>query len=151
MLEPDKVESTDSRIPVNYTYTPVLVDILQHLQTSFVVSTYQAGKVLVIGAQSGQLAISILDYDRPMGVAIGQDKIAIGAGSTIHLLNSNHAAAANVQPAGSHDGLRSPHVRLGTSLSDTATGWRADKARSGHLIDVLSCNPSTKNDATCGT
>jgi len=46
-LAADKVESTDFQIPVNYTYTPVQVDILQHLQTSLIVSTYQAGKVLV--------------------------------------------------------------------------------------------------------
>jgi len=92
-LAADKVESTDSRIPVNYNYTPVLVDILQHLRASLVVSTYQAGKVLVIGANARQLAISILDYDCSMGVAIGPDKIAIGAGSAIHFLNSNHAAA----------------------------------------------------------
>ena len=208
MLEPDRVESTDSRIPVNYTYTPVLVDILQHLRASLVVSTYQAGKVLVIGAHSGQLAISIMDYDRPMGVAIGQDKIAIGAGSAIHFLNSNHAAASNVKPAGSHDGCFVPHTSRHTgkilvhdlgwgtdglwvvntlfsclctldethsfvprwkpsfisqladedrchlngmamefgqprfvsvlAQSDTAAGWRADKARSGCLIDVQS-------------
>jgi len=46
-LAADNVESTDSRIPVNYTYTPVLVDILQHLRASLIVSNYHADKVLV--------------------------------------------------------------------------------------------------------
>jgi len=43
-IESEKVASADSRIPVNYTYTPVLVDIQQHSQAWFVVSTSHAGK-----------------------------------------------------------------------------------------------------------
>jgi len=50
------IVSTDARTPVNYNYTPVLVDILQHLRASLAVSTYQAGKVLVIGAYSGRFS-----------------------------------------------------------------------------------------------
>jgi len=205
-LEPEKAASTDSRIPVNFQYTPILVDILQHVRASLVVSTYQAGKVLVIGAHAGRLTISFLDYERPMGIAIGHDRIAIGAGSAIHFLKANHAAASNVQPAGSHDGCFVPHTSRQTgkilvhdlgwgteglwvvntlfsclctlddthsfvprwkpsfisqladedrchlngmamefgqprfvsvlAQSDTAAGWRADKVRTGCLIDV---------------
>lgn len=107
----DETNSTapSRRVAVNFEHTPVLIDILQHLQASIVVSTYQAGKVLVLGTHAGKLAISFLDYRRPMGVAIGQDKIAIGAGSAIHFLKTNHDAAASVQPAGSHDGCFVSH------------------------------------------
>lgn len=213
-FETESVASTESRIPVNYNYTPVLVDILQHLRASLVVSTYQAGKVLVMGVHAGQLAISVLDYDRPMGIAICHDRIAIGAGAAIHLLRANHAAASNVQPAGSHDGCFVPHTSRQTgkilvhdlgwgteglwvvntlfsclctlddthsfvprwkpafisqladedrchlngmamefgqprfvsvlAQSDTAGGWRANKARTGCLIDVQT------GDTICG-
>ncbi|MEJ7591183.1 MAG: hypothetical protein WKF77_06510 [Planctomycetaceae bacterium] len=43
----DNEVAFETRIPVNYQYTPVLVNILQHLQASLVVSTYQSGKILV--------------------------------------------------------------------------------------------------------
>ena len=103
--------ATDEKgIPVSYQYTPVLVDILQHLRASVVISTYQAGKVLVLGTHSGQLTISYLDYDRPMGVAIGHDRIAVGAGAAIHFLKASHSAAATVKPIGSFDGCFVAHT-----------------------------------------
>jgi uncharacterized protein (TIGR03032 family) len=196
----------DRRIPVQFQHTGNFPDILQQLGCSLVVSTYQAGKVLVLGAHGGKLTISLLDYERPMGVAVGQNKIAIGAGASIHFLTANHAAAPTVAPAGSHDGCYVPHTsrhtgkilvhdlgwgteglwlvntlfsclctlddshsfiprwkpgfisaladedrchlngmamdqgqpRYVTCLApvDTAAGWRADKARTGCLIDV---------------
>ena len=198
----------ERRIPVQFQHTSNFPDILQQLRISLVVSTYQAGKVLVLGAHQGKLAISLLDYERPMGVAVGQDKIAIGAGASIHFLRANHAVAPTVAPVGSHDGCFVPHTsrhtgkilvhdlgwgteglwlvntlfsclctlddnhsfiprwkphfisaladedrchlngmamdqgqpRYVTCLApvDTAAGWRADKARTGCLIDVQS-------------
>jgi uncharacterized protein (TIGR03032 family) len=75
-----------------------------------VVSTYQAGKVLVLRAHQGKLTISLMDYERPMGVAAGQGTIAIGSGSSIHFLRANHSVAPSVAPAGSHDGCFVPHT-----------------------------------------
>lgn len=114
----------ESCIPVNYQYTPNLVEILQHLQSSLVISTYQAGKVLVLGTHAGKLTISFLDYDRPMGLAIGQDRIAIGAGASIHLLKSSHAAARTVHPAGSFDGCYVAHTSRHTGrILGHDLGW----------------------------
>ncbi len=204
----EQSDSAGTRIPVSYQHTPNLVGILEHLKASLVVSTYQAGKVLVLGARQGQLTISFVDYDRPMGVAIGRDQLAVGAGASVHFLRANHPAASSVHPAGSHDGCFVPHhsrhtgrilvhdldwgteglwvvntlfsclctlddthsfvprwkpsfisrladedrchlngmamdhgmPRFVTALapSDTAAGWRADKAKTGCLIDVQS-------------
>jgi uncharacterized protein (TIGR03032 family) len=100
----------ERRIPVQFQHTANLPEILQQLRISLVVSTYQAGKVLVLGAHQGKLTISLMDYERPMGVAVGQEKIAIGSGSSIHLLRANHSVAPTVAPAGSHDGCFVPHT-----------------------------------------
>ena len=191
-----------------YHHTPNLPGLLEQLQISLVVSTYQAGKVLVLGAHQGQLVFSTLDYDSPMGVAIAPGKIAIGAGSSIHFLTAQHPVAPQVAPLGTYDGCFVPHTsrhtgkilvhdlgwgaeglwvcntlfsclctlddqhnfvprwkptfisaladqdrchlngmamdqglpRFVTALAptDTAAGWRADKARTGCLIDVAS-------------
>jgi uncharacterized protein (TIGR03032 family) len=109
ILPPVSSNIGGTRIAVNYQYTPNLVGLLEGLKASLLVSTYQAGKVLVIGARSGELTISFLDYERPMGVAVGQDKIAVGAGASVHFLNANHAVAASVRPSGSHDGCFVPY------------------------------------------
>ena len=206
VLSPVSSEVEGTRIAVNYQYTPNLGGLLEQLSASLVVSTYQAGKVLVIGTRSGELTISFLDFERPMGVAVGQDKIAIGAGASVHFLKANHAAAGSVQPSVSHDGCYVPHTSRHTGRilvhdlgwgteglwivntlfsclctlddahsfvprwkpsfisrlvdedrchlngmamehglpryvtvlapSDTAAGWRANKAKTGGLIDV---------------
>jgi hypothetical protein len=94
----------DRKLAVNYQYTPVLPEILAHLDTSILVSTYQAGKVLVIGVHEQRLQVSFLDFDQPMGIAVGADRIAIGAKSEIRFLKANHAAAAAVKPQKTFDG-----------------------------------------------
>jgi uncharacterized protein (TIGR03032 family) len=198
----------EKRLEVNYQYTPVLPDILTHLNASILVSTYQAGKVLVIGVHEQRLQVSFSDFDQPMGIAVGADRIAIGAKSEIRFLKANHSAASTVTPQNTFDGCyvaqSSRHTgrilghdlgwgneglwivntlfsclctlddahsfvprwkpsfisrladedrchlngmaiengvpRYVTALAetDTAAGWRADKARTGCLIDVAS-------------
>jgi len=94
----------ENRLAVKFQYTPVLPEILSHLNTSILVSTYQAGKVLVIGVHEQRLQVSFLDFDQPMGIAVGVDRIAIGAKSEIRFLKANHAAAASVKPQNTYDG-----------------------------------------------
>jgi hypothetical protein len=59
-----KVERT---LEVRYEFTPILADILSHLNCSLMVTTYQAGKLLVLGVRNGALKISFSNYDQPMG------------------------------------------------------------------------------------
>jgi uncharacterized protein (TIGR03032 family) len=102
--------AADRRLPVSYQYTPVLVEILQHLKASIVLSTYQAGKVLVLGQHDNRLTVSILDYDRPMGLAIAKDQIAVGTGTGVQFLKANDPAASTVKPIGSFDGCYVAHT-----------------------------------------
>ncbi|MDA8744917.1 TIGR03032 family protein [Rubripirellula amarantea] len=75
---------------VKYEYTPALVDILTHLNTTILVSTYQAGKLLVLGAKDGKLTISFLDYEQPMGLAVSPHRIAVGSRRQMHFLVPAH-------------------------------------------------------------
>ncbi len=118
---------TEQAVPVHYEYSPGFVELLQHMNASIVLSTYQAGKVLVLGVHQRQLTISTMDYDRPMGIAIGHDRIAIGAGSAIHFLMANHAAAQTISPAGCFDGCFVPHTSRHTGkILVHDLGWGND-------------------------
>lgn len=85
---PDRGEET--RIPVRFEYTPNFPQVLQHLKASLLVTTYQAGKVLVLGVHAGKLAISFLGFEQPMGLAVSPSRIAIGSKRQMHFLVPAH-------------------------------------------------------------
>lgn len=90
-------------VEVRYEFTPILTDILSHLKASLMVTTYQAGKLMVIGAHQGQLKISFSSYDQPMGLAVAGDRLAIGSRKQINFLAGNRHVASAVAPAGTWD------------------------------------------------
>jgi len=111
-------------LKVPFQYSPALPEILAHLNASLVVSTYQAGKVLVIGVHDNQLQISFLDFEQPMGIAVGGDRIAVGSKAEIQFLRANHRAAATVAPKGSFDGCFVAHTSRHTGrIMGHDLGW----------------------------
>ena len=62
---------------VRFEHSPDLPSILQHLNASLIITTYQAGQVVVVGAVQGKLSFSFHRFDQPIGVAVGRDQIAI--------------------------------------------------------------------------
>lgn len=94
---------SDALLAVRYEFTPVLADILGHLKTSLMVTTYQAGKLLVLGVHNGQLMISFSSYEQPMGLAIDGDRLAIGSRRQMNYLAGNRDVAPTVPPARTWD------------------------------------------------
>lgn len=193
---------------VRYEHSRDLAGLLDRLHASLLVSTYQAGKLVVIGSHCQELALSFHNFDRPMGVAIDRQAstMAVAARNKVWLLRNARDIAAQLPPAGAYEACyltRSAQVTgeiqshemafAGDELwvvntrfsclstlhpdysfvprwqppfvtalapedrchlnglamldgrpkyvtamaeSDTADGWRADKARTGCLIDV---------------
>lgn len=77
--------------------------ILDQLGISLLVSTYQAGKLLVLGSHQGTLTVSFNSFEQVMGIAIQPEKIAIGTFGQIWFLQSVPELAARIEPAGKHD------------------------------------------------
>src|SRR5262245_64525682 len=89
---------------VRYEYSRNLPSLLTQLGISLTVSTYQAGKLVVVGVdQQGALALSFHNFERVMGVAIGQDRLAVGTLNQIWFLRSAPDIARRVAHAGRHD------------------------------------------------
>ncbi len=64
---------------VRHEYTRNLPRILEHLGASLLVSTYQAGKVVVLGAGPDGLDLSYHNFEKAMGIAVRPGKVAVGA------------------------------------------------------------------------
>lgn len=69
--------------PLRSIHTPSFPQILAALNVSLVVSTYQAGKLILLRNESGTLNTHFRGFDKPMGVALRNGRMAIGTRSEI--------------------------------------------------------------------
>ena len=155
------VESTQSSInflerasevpyrEVRYEHSLNLGPILDRFGVSLLVSTYQAGKLVVIGLDGGQVVFSFHNFERAMGLAIGDGRIAVGATGQIWFLRNAAKIAAHIEPEGHHDACfltRSSHVTGEIQVHEMA--WRtASSGWSTPRSPVYA--PSTRNTASC--
>jgi uncharacterized protein (TIGR03032 family) len=105
-------------------YTAGLPEIFAQLNISLVVSTYQAGKVILVrhdpGAPAtvgnhsggdnsvGTLNTHFRAFQKPMGVAVQGNKLAIGGQKTVWELHNMPVVARKLEPVGKHDACYLP-------------------------------------------
>ena len=64
-------------------HSPSFVQILAELKVSLLISTYQAGKLVVVQAHKDDLFITYHNFDRAMGIAVSSEQIAVGTTNQI--------------------------------------------------------------------
>ncbi|WP_019508630.1 TIGR03032 family protein [Pleurocapsa sp. PCC 7319] len=89
-------------------HTESLPDLLNQLGISLLVSTYQAGKLIVVRANEGSLNTHFRLFNKPMGLAADGSRLAIGSGSQIWELKNVPATAAKLHPPDKHDACYLP-------------------------------------------
>ena len=94
--------------PMRSVHTNNFPHILNQLGISLVVSTYQAGKLIVLRADGDYINTHFRIFKKPMGIAADYHKIAIGCNSQIWELNNIPAVAAKVEPVGKHTSCYMP-------------------------------------------
>ncbi len=109
----DGLSSTGTNREVRYEHTRDFPAILAQLGCSVLVSTYQAGKLVVLGTHEGQLKLSFHNFTQAMGVAVHGQRIAVGGLNQVWFLRSTPSIAARAEPRGTHDAcylVRSAHI-----------------------------------------
>jgi len=89
--------------PVTYEYSTSLPRLLETLELSVLLSTYQAGQVVTLGSHAGALQVGFSRFDRAMGLARTPTGVAVGTRHNIWHLQANRAIAASIEPQGAHD------------------------------------------------
>jgi uncharacterized protein (TIGR03032 family) len=84
-------------------HSPSFVRILSELGASLLVSTYQTGKVAVLHARGQELLITYHNFERPMGIAVSRDCIAIGTNTQIWFLGAAPQIAHTIGSGGKYD------------------------------------------------
>ena len=89
--------------PLRSIHTTNFPELLARLGASLLVTTYQAGKLVVVRNEAGKLNTHFRDFQAPMGLALQDGKLALGTESQIWEFRDVPAVAAKLDPPGSHD------------------------------------------------
>ena len=94
--------------PILSDQSPSLGPLLAEIGGTLLVSTYQAGKVVVARHEGGVVHTDFLDARRPMGVAVGSGQLAIGVQGEILFYQDVKSNCAKLEPPGTFDACYQP-------------------------------------------
>ena len=101
--EKDSQAAAPQLEPLRSVHTASFPQILSQCGISLLVTTYQAGRLVVLRAQGGVLNTHFRGFPKPMGLAVRGNRLAIGLATEICEYHNLPAVAPKVQPAGTHD------------------------------------------------
>jgi len=94
--------ATAPTTPFACQHTPQIPDLLAEMGASLALTTYQAGKVLIVSAEGERLVHLPRTFDTPMGLAVDGERMALATRQEIVLL-ANEPRLAGSYP-------RQPHI-----------------------------------------
>jgi uncharacterized protein (TIGR03032 family) len=109
--------------PLRSVHTTNFPTILEQLGSSLLVTTYQAGKLVVVRSDGGALNTHFRAFNKPMGMAVGRGRLGIGTAVDVWEFRNVPAVAAKLEPPGKHDACflpRSAHVTGDVQIHEMA-------------------------------
>src|SRR5580704_10615861 len=101
--EPFIPERKQEKRDFHYSYSESLPSILAGLKSSLLITTYTTGNLVSVSQQHGKIIPSFHAFDRPMGVAVKENGIAVGSRNQIWFLRSAPDITAKLEPRGHYD------------------------------------------------
>jgi len=109
-------------------HTNTFVQLLNQARASLVVSTYQAGKLILLRASDELLNTHFVNMTKPMGVAFDENRLTVGSGAQVIDYFNMPNVGPKVEPINTHDGAYLPrrtHVTGDIDIHEM--GFSADK------------------------
>ncbi len=102
--------------PFDCEYSPQFAELLNKLGISLVISTYQAGKVIVLSASDKDKLIQLpRTFDNPMGMAVAKNALAVATKNEVIVLRNAEGLAENYpEKPGIYDGIYVPRAKYYT-------------------------------------
>ncbi len=109
--EPNESNSNrgDDPEPLRSVHTSNLPEIFQHFGISIMVTTYQAGRLVLLRAQDGVLNTHFRSFDKPMGLAVANNRLAVGAAMNIWEFHNLPAVCRKLEPGADEADPAPPH------------------------------------------
>ena len=122
---PSSVNDATIGEPIASEQTPSFGPIFRGMGSSLVVSTYQAGKLIVMRCQDNVVSTHFLGARKPMGIAARSGQLAVGVTGEIVLYQNVPENCARLEPVGKHDACYVPrytHVTGQIDIHEMAFG-----------------------------
>jgi hypothetical protein len=84
-------------------HSTTFAEILEHFGISLLVTTYQAGKLVLLRADRGVVNTHFRSFPKPMGLALASNRLAIGTALEVCEYHNVPAVGAKLAPPGKHD------------------------------------------------
>ena len=110
-------------------HTSNLSGLFEQLGISLVVSTYQAGKVIVVRNDHGTLNAHFRTFSKPMGIVADSARLTIGGANTVWEYRNMPALAKKLEPMDKHDACYLPrriHVTGDIDIHELARDGRGE-------------------------
>ncbi len=110
-------------------HTPNFPALLRQVGASLLVTTYQAGKLVIVRDEGDHLNAHFRVFQAPMGMALDGDRLAVGTTIQVWEYVNVPAVAARLDPPGRHDACflpRSSHITGNIQIHEMA--WGAEGA-----------------------
>lgn len=121
-------------------HTANLPALFAQLGISLVVSTYQAGKVILVRNDGGVLNTHFRTFTKPMGIAADTRRLTIGGSNTVWDYRNLPAVAQKLEPSARMTPAICPGAFMSPAIS-TSMNWP--------MITRMSCGWSTPASAAC--
>ncbi|NES25544.1 MAG: TIGR03032 family protein [Symploca sp. SIO3E6] len=111
--------------PLRSVHTSNFPQILTQLGISLVISTYQAGKLIILRADGNTINTHFRVFPKPMGLAADINRLAVGTAYQVWELRNVPAVAHKLEPVGKHDACylpRNSHITGDIDIHDLAWG-----------------------------
>ena len=117
-----------SKEPLRSVFTTSLPGLFKELGISLLVSTYQAGKLVVVREQDGKLNTHFRGMQGPMGLAVSGGRLAVGTKNHVWEFHDQPDVARKLEPVGKHDACFLPRaVHTSGDIRVHEIGWAGDE------------------------
>src|SRR6478736_2263780 len=117
----------ETETPLRAVHTANFPSLLRQFGASLLVTTYQAGKLVIVRDEGDHLNTHYRSFPSPMGLALadGGSKLALGTSLQVWEFRDNRDVARRLEPAGRHDACflpRRSHVTGNVLIHEMAYG-----------------------------
>jgi uncharacterized protein (TIGR03032 family) len=128
--QPSQPETPESAadVPLSIRHSPNFTPFFAKLGISVFVSTYQAGKLIIVRSDQAVTNFHFRTFRQAMGVAAHQGKLAIGTHNAIYEFYNMAALAAKLEPKGLHDACYIPRkIHITGDIAIHEMAWLQDE------------------------